>query len=233
MYRIQLLLNGMLYMGFALPTVQATENVGELKQISQCPHAMWLGRQTNAGPFIDAGGKLHFKDVVESKGNLVDRVWGEEKDSMSIDLRIVAGSKVRLPDTLNGYVTLINGEIGCVYKQTAMQNKNAPNWYLGGFDLTAEESKLAFSIPEPTILPINDDSMYIVGIVKQKEVSKAYYSLNVRVTSGPFTGAIVHLIDDGHPASRKDPFVAIYKIPDYFEVNEGNLNYRLVRIIGK
>jgi hypothetical protein len=84
-------------------------------------------------------------------------------------------------------------------------------------------------------LQIRPDSYYVVGIVNKTNDFSRYYALNVRFTQGTLKNAVVQLRDytGGRSPSEKDPYVAIYKIPEHIEVEEGELDFHVIRILAK
>ncbi|WP_145250498.1 hypothetical protein [Aeoliella mucimassa] len=187
--------------------------------------ALWLGRQTNVSrPFL-SWGPSDPRDFVASDYDLIDDRWKE--NGGQIDLQVIRGSKVKLPETPNGYTTLVNGEVSTLFFMTKVP---LPRYEEGELPL---ERRIP---PQPTgvKLPIRKDSLYIVGITRLGESTlQGGYSLNVRIKEGPLAGAIVYLRDYEHPESVGDPFVAIYKIPDDLEVPEGPLSFKVVHISSK
>ena len=85
-----------------------------------CPFTVWLGPQVNTGPFITRDGELDYKALVEEKQipNYSRQRVEEHLEYTQIELRVVRGSKVVLPDTENGYVTLVNGGVSAIYTKT-------------------------------------------------------------------------------------------------------------------
>lgn len=194
---------------FFLCIVSLPKSEGAEIEANTSQFVVWLGKQTNSGPIG------HFRSIVDSSGSSEsDWRWENIKDSLDIQLRIIAGYNVRrvsradrskvyqeLPQTKNGYTTLINGEVGSVKDQAELQ--------------------------------IRHNSLYVVGIVKQTKGVGRIRSLNARITRGPLTNAVVHLRDNTWNESMTDPFVAVYKIPEHIEVTEGDLEFRVIRVVEK
>lgn len=190
-----------------------------------CPYYVWLGPQKNTGRVIDANGQAQSEAVVESDQYSVGKVWGHVKDHMDIELRVAIGSTVKLPNTENGYTTIINGEVASVFplpsdllKEPLPKLKYGSE--VGGF-------------PPLTTLPIDPNASYVLAVVRQQGNLKRYHTINVRINHGRLSGALVHLRDGTTPESLQDPYVAIYKIPKHVEVAEGILEYEMARIVGK
>jgi len=175
------------------------------EQTLACPYEVWLGRQKNVNQLF---GKSRF--IVDRSGsNGEDPKWDFVKNEITIELRIVAGSKVKLPDTKNGYTTLINGEVASVSKKKNLQIMPYSMYVVGVF-------RQKESLEQP--------GRYIGG---------RYYSLNARISKGPLKGAVVHFLDGRVTMSLKDPKVAVYKIPAHIKTAEGILDYQIIRVSRK
>ncbi len=172
---------------------------------NKIPYSIWLGQQVNTGSLVDLQGRFQFHRRVVAKSSEGEYAkWEKIKGDLSIDLRIVLGEKLELPETDNGYTTLVNGEVGQISWREDLEIR-PKNLYLVG-----EVKQLSHG---------------------RERYAYRYYTLNVRVLNNPpLEGAIVHLRNERIPASLEDPYVAIYKIPPEIKAGEGPLEYKVVYV---
>lgn len=75
----------------------------------KCPFEVWLGRQSNSGPFGE------FSSAVVSKpSKALERKIAEVDLSWKVSVSVVHGAHLELPVTSNGYTTTVNGTVSSV-----------------------------------------------------------------------------------------------------------------------
>lgn len=81
---------------------------------------------------------------------------------------------------------------------------------------------------------IESSAKYLVaGAQLKTELGHNLYDLNLRITSGPLAGAVVRLRNGRICESMKDPFAAVYRIPNTVKISSGPVPFEVINFIAK
>ena len=64
-------------------------------------------------------------------------------------------------------------------------------------------------------------------------IGRAIYDLDIVVTAGELTGAVVHFRDGDIPESLSDPLVALFEVPADLNLLESNIPFEVIRVLEK
>jgi hypothetical protein len=177
---------------------------GDEKVVALCPGRLdeWLGAQDYPGLNEPENLKLA-KDM-----------WSAECKGYTITLRVVRGDELRwqlLPATL--WRSLPSG------LQRILPLAPAPR-------VTTFDSK-RHCVAAVDEIVIDEDALYVFGRCVAWESGIRIYTLDVRVTDGPLTGALVHLRDGQRPEPG-GPYYCAYKIPAASNMPRGRIPFEVV-----